>query len=40
MNAFLWLLDFVIPSSNFLFEVLVFWYMVIQFSLSGSSYII
>ena len=35
MNMFLWLLDFVTPSNNF-FEVLVFWHIIIQLSLSGS----
>ena len=37
MNVFLWLLDFVTPSNNFSFEVLVFWYIIIQLSLSDSS---
>ena len=35
MNMFLWLLDFVTPSNIFL-KVLVFWYIIIQLSLSGS----
>ena len=38
-KMFLWFLDFVTLSNYFFFEVLVFWYIIIQLSLSGSTYI-
>ena len=39
MNMFLWLLDFVAPSNN-IFRSFSIWYVIIQLSLSDSSYII
>ena len=40
INMFMLLLDFVIPLNIFFLEITVFWYIIIQLSLSGSSYII